>query len=110
MFCFFAGYIGQSNKNQMNNKFVLESFRAYLEFTEEKITEGKNDFTLDLNFVKGYVDRILEKQKELASKSSIFSKYSKESNPYDAWLNNYKKMHNLTMMMFELNYFLEKMQ
>lgn len=93
MFCFFAGYIGQSNKNQMNNKFVLESFRAYLEFTEEKITEGKNDFTLDLNFVKGYVDRILEKQKELASKSSIFSKYSKESNPYDAWLNNYKKMH-----------------
>lgn len=77
----------------MNNKFVLESFRAYLELSVEKISEGKNEFTLDINFVKGYVERILEKQKELASESSIFSKYSKESNPYDAWLNNYKKMH-----------------
>lgn len=77
----------------MNNKFVLESFQAYLEISAEKISEGKNEFTLDINFVKGYVQRILEKQKELASESSIFSKYSKESNPYDAWLNNYKKMH-----------------
>ncbi len=75
----------------MKSEFVLESFQAYLEFSESKINEAKGEFTPDLNFVKKYVDRLLEKQKELAmSKDSIFSKYSKEKNPYEAWINNYK--------------------
>ena len=74
----------------MSNKFVLESFQAYLEFSSSKVNEAKDEFTLDLNFVKGYVDRLLAKQKELGLESNTFSKYAKDSNPFESWLKNYQ--------------------
>ena len=72
----------------MSNKFVLESFQAYLKFSSGKVNEAKDEFTLDLNFVKGYVDRLLAKQKELGLVT--FSKYAKDSNPFESWLKNYR--------------------
>lgn len=75
----------------MKNNFVLESFEAYLEFSKLKINEAKGEFSLDINFVKGYVDRLLEKQKELGLTTPRFEKFSKEDNPYESWINNYKK-------------------
>ena len=74
----------------MSNKFVLESFQAYLEFSNSKINEAKDEFTPDLNFVKKYVEKILENQKELGLKNSNFSKYEKEPNPYESWIKNYQ--------------------
>lgn len=83
----------RKSMNKMNNKFVLESFQSYLEFAESKINEGKGEFTLDLDFVKSYVEKIIEKQKEMVSTSTIFSKFEKDKNPYESWLANWKKMH-----------------
>jgi hypothetical protein len=74
----------------MTNKFVLESFQAYLEFSNTEINEAKDEFTPDLSFVKGYVDRLLAKQKELGLESNTFSKYAKDSNPFESWLKNYQ--------------------
>lgn len=87
---FLKGIYKANKRKIMHSKFVLESFQAYLEFSEKKINEGKEEFTLDLNFVKGYVDRLLQKQKEIASIKPPFSKFSKEKDPYDSWLSNFK--------------------
>ena len=49
----------------MSNKFVLESFESYLRFIEDNIYEAKEEFVPTIDFVKGYVQRLLEKQKEI---------------------------------------------
>ena len=49
----------------MNSKFVLESFEAYLGLVGEQVNEAKSDFTPTIDFVKGFVTSLLEKQKEL---------------------------------------------
>ena len=74
----------------MNNKFVLESFEAYLGLVGEQVNEAKSDFTPTIDFVKGFVTSLLEKQKELGKKSESFKKFADKEDPYEAWLTEWK--------------------
>ncbi len=74
----------------MNSKFVLESFEAYLGLVGEQMNEAKSDFTPTIDFVKGFVTNLLEKQKELGKKSETFVKFADKENPYEAWLTEWK--------------------
>jgi hypothetical protein len=74
----------------MNSKFVLESFEAYLGLVGEQVNEAKSDFTPTIDFVKGFVTSLLEKQKELGKKSESFKKFADKEDPYEAWLTEWK--------------------
>jgi len=74
----------------MSNKFVLESFESYLRFIEDNIYEAKEEFVPTIDFVKGYVQRLLEKQKEIGKETPSFLPYADKENPYEAWLEKWK--------------------
>lgn len=74
----------------MTNKFVLESFDSYLNMIAVQINEAKGEFEPTMEFVKDYVKRLLEKQKELGKETPSFKPFAKENDPYEAWLNKWK--------------------
>jgi hypothetical protein len=74
----------------MNNKFVLESFNLYLDMVSDQINEAKGDFEPTMDFVKDYVKRLLEKQKELGKETSSLKPFADQKDPYEAWLNKWK--------------------
>ena len=74
----------------MNNKFVLESFKLYLDMVSDQINEAKGDFEPTMDFVKDYVKRLLEKQKELGKETSSLKPFADQKDPYEAWLNKWK--------------------
>ena len=74
----------------MNNKFVLESFKLYLDMVDVQINEAKGDFEPTMDFVKDYVKRLLEKQKELGKETSSLKPFVDQKDPYEAWLNKWK--------------------
>lgn len=74
----------------MSNKFILESFESYLRFIEDNIYEAKEEFVPTIDFVKGYVQRLLEKQKEIGKETPSFLPYADKENPYEAWLEKWK--------------------
>ena len=73
----------------MANKFVLESFNSYLDMMAIQINEAKEDFEPTMDFVKDYVKRLLEKQKELGKETASFKPFANEADPYEAWLNKW---------------------
>ena len=70
----------------MSNKFIIESFESYLRFIEDNIYEAREEFVPTIDFVKGYVQRLLEKQKEIGKETASFLPYADKENPYEAWI------------------------
>jgi hypothetical protein len=89
------GYIHEINKHkEMSKKFVLESFQAYLDFELNIMNEAKSDgetteFTPSREFVIQFVEKLLEKQKDLGN---VFRpNFAKDKNPYESWLSKWKE-------------------
>jgi hypothetical protein len=75
----------------MKNKFVLESFDSYVAFVSGEINEAKEDFVPTLDFVKGYVVKLLAKQKEFAiGEDGRLAKYASQKDPVEGWLKNWR--------------------
>jgi len=76
----------------VKNKFVLESFDSYVAFVSGEINEAKEDFVPTLDFVKGYVVKLLAKQKEFAiGEDGKLAKYASQKDPVEGWLQNWRK-------------------
>jgi hypothetical protein len=72
----------------MNKKFVLESFEAFIEFSGNSINEAQGGSEITPESVVGLVEKMLQKQKEMAKSHLRFKKFASSKDPYGDWKNS----------------------